>query len=205
MTWIKFHSELRDGRKRGLSRASRFVYLELSLLSRASRGVIDLPRGMNVPDAIHDILGGSRKEIGVALDDLCSEEFDMIRVEEDNGHQRVVVVNWAKWNAIDESAARRQRDSRSRRNGHVTRDVTDMSRVTHGDVTRLDQRRSEKRRSDPPNPRDGGSDFSKNPEPDSEPQTLVADAREVASAQAQVLANLDALGVAVAPFADGDS
>ena len=166
MTWIKFHGELREGRKRGLSRATRFVYLELSHVARPHRGVIDLPRGLAPIDAVHDILGGSRKEVAAALADLTSEEFDMIRICSDGSGQQIQIVNWAKWNAIDENAGRRQREHRARKNADVTRDMPVTSRVTKTFVTRPDQRREDKRKSDPPNPRDGGTDFSHTQSPE---------------------------------------
>lgn len=62
MTWTPFHEELRQGAKRGLSRATRFIFLELSLESREGCGWIRSPVGMTDLDALHDILGGNKKE-----------------------------------------------------------------------------------------------------------------------------------------------
>ena len=44
MAWVPFHQELTEGAKRDISRSSRFIYLELSLLARRGRGVIKLRR-----------------------------------------------------------------------------------------------------------------------------------------------------------------
>lgn len=73
MSWVPFHSSLREGDKRGLPRAVRFVYLELSLLTRPSGGRLPLPRGFKSDlDAVHDILGGDRREIRAALELLTT-------------------------------------------------------------------------------------------------------------------------------------
>jgi hypothetical protein len=152
VSWIKFHGELRKGSKRGLSRASRFVYLELAHEARPGRGVIELARGLEDVDAVHDILGGNRKEVATALQDLASEAFSMVCFEGEPGARRLVVTAWDKWNSVDETAARRMREHRARQKPNVdvshetvTRNGPGESRVTPEDVTRLDQRREDKR------------------------------------------------------------
>jgi len=197
MTWIKFHGELLEGRKRGLSNATRFIFLSLSLKSRATRGVLELPRGLSDVDAVHDILGGSRKEIAAALSDLSDPEFDMVSIEGQENSRVLNISSWAKWNSVDETVARRQREYRSRKqdgNGDVTRDSAVTSRVTNGGVTRLDQSREDKRRSDT---RDTKRDACSAPGAES--------SFSISESQARVLANLEALGAAAAPFAVADT
>ncbi len=66
--WVPFHESLRRGDKRGLPRAVRFIYLELSLEARPFGGRIPLARGFKSDlDAVHDLLGGKRSEIALAL------------------------------------------------------------------------------------------------------------------------------------------
>lgn len=93
--WIPFHRSLTRGAKRGLPRAARFVYLELALEARAFDGAIPLPAGFKSDvDAVHDMLGGDRRELAAALEVLGrSHEGDepMIRFE-DGTPRRLVVV-----------------------------------------------------------------------------------------------------------------
>jgi hypothetical protein len=106
MSWVKFHDELTEGTKRGLSRAVRFVYMELSLRARKTKGDIKLPSGMDPVDAVHDLLGGDRKEIKTALATLTKPE------DEQNAPMIVIsgnvlrVTGWKKWNSVDDSKAR---------------------------------------------------------------------------------------------------
>lgn len=131
--WIRFHAELRHGEKRGLSKATRFIYLELSHEARARRGVVVLPRGMSDVDAVHEIVGGIRRETREAVKALTAEPGPMIAFEEHEGKRMLVVLNWAKWNPRDGTGAERQERLRNARrnglsngtsNGHVTPDVT---------------------------------------------------------------------------------
>lgn len=163
MSWIKFHSELTENAKRGLPRAVRFVYLELSLLARKGRGVVPLPVGMRDTDAVCDLLGGDRREVVKALTVLTAKPSasaePMVRIEDaEDGGRQLVVTSWEKWNRVDESAARVQR-YRERRNDDVTRytpvtdppssaDVTRYTSVSNAPVTLLDtdtERESEKK------------------------------------------------------------
>jgi len=71
--WIPFHASLCEGDKRGLSRATRFVYLELCLKARRYDGAIPLPRGFRSDaDAVHDLIGGDRREVRVAMAELTA-------------------------------------------------------------------------------------------------------------------------------------
>lgn len=119
MTWVKFHGEIRQGAKRGLSRATRFIYLELSHETRPTRGVLRLPSGMNDVDAVHDVLGGNRKEVAAALKDLQHPAHQMVTITDHPPDGRaLVVVNWSRWNSVDSSA---NRVRKHRGNADVTR------------------------------------------------------------------------------------
>jgi hypothetical protein len=165
--WVKFHREIMKGAKRGLPRATRFIYMELSSEARPRAGVIDLATGMDDVDAVVDLLGGNVPEIKAALPKLMAGENPMIRFEGPKDARRLVVVTWEKWNAVPGDSTERVR---RHRNAKVTPPVTDMKRVTSGDnercetprqpdgnAPRSDQRREEKReRSSPPPLRGSG-------------------------------------------------
>lgn len=167
MTWVKCHDELRKGAKRGLSRATRFVYLELCLEARPLRGVVRLPARVKTLDAVHDLLGGDRKEIAKALEELAAE--GMIEV----GTEALTLPSWEAWNRVDASAER-TRAYRARRRGPAS-DASPVVTVTrHGDerdarVTAQDQRREDQI---PPTPK-GGSAHAGDPEPDQSPEVPV--------------------------------
>jgi len=132
MSWIPFHEELRKGSKRGLPRAVRFVYLELAQEARTFHGRIPLPRGFKDDvDAIHDMLGGNRREIALALEALSEPDDDgrpMISLETERGRKVLVVVSFDRWTKVASSAERmrRLRETRSQSSPEVTNrcDVT---------------------------------------------------------------------------------
>jgi 5-methylcytosine-specific restriction endonuclease McrA len=96
--WVRFHREIRQGEKRGLARATRFVYMELSQEARGGRGEIVLPVGMSDEEGVHDILGGNRKEVIEAIRELAKGVDPMIRIETRGSNRVLVVVDWEKWN-----------------------------------------------------------------------------------------------------------
>lgn len=112
--WVKFHREICTGAKRGMPRAVRFVYMELSLESRPKLGVIVLPMGMSDIDGLHDAIGGNRKEIVEAVKLLSSGDEPMIRFEDTPDGRACLVTKWEKWNSFDRTAAERQREHRRR-------------------------------------------------------------------------------------------
>lgn len=139
MSWIPFHEELRKGSKRGLPRAVRFVYLELAQEARSYQGRIPLPRGFKDDvDAVHDMIGGNRREVALALDVLTQPDDDgrpMIAVEGERGRRVLVVVSFDRWTKVASSAERmrRLREMRSQTSHDVTGrcDVTcDESRTS---------------------------------------------------------------------------
>lgn len=168
--WVKFHDELLLGAKRGLPRATRFAYMELSLRARPGRGVLELPLGMTVEDGLRDVLGGDRKELVKAFAQLLappvgSTAEPMLRVEGSAGAWKVVVTSWKKWNGVDDSAERvREFRQRQKLEGEQKQESTSpcnaLQHVTvTGPVTRLDQKREDQIRSQiPPTPLTGGTD-----------------------------------------------
>lgn len=181
MTWVKFHQELTKGAKRGIKRAHRFVFMELSLEARELGGFIELPVGMSDVDGVCDLLGGDSREVRDALSVLTTGPDPMLRFEGEPGRRRLVVVSWNNWNDRPGASSERVRRFRERRE-------TEMKRVTRNgsetDVTehppdsdrfekppRVEKRREE----DPPVvPHDG-------PEPDSLPGTPILTPAEPAT------------------------
>jgi hypothetical protein len=153
--WIRFHAEIREGKHRGIPRALRFVFLELCLLARPGRGTIDLPLKMDLVDGVHDLLGGSRREVAATLDLLTpgpDPGSPTLVIEGKPGALRLVIPSWRRWNPIDESAerTRRYRENRALSAGcDASQPVTGPSHPVTA-VTPLDQRRGDQRRSDPP-------------------------------------------------------
>lgn len=103
MVWVKFHDKLCRGAKRGLPRAARFVFMELCLEARPGRGVIALPLGMSALDALHDVLGGNRKEIADAIKALTTvpkhspddpEPRAMVEIGGEDGALTLTIPSW---------------------------------------------------------------------------------------------------------------
>lgn len=146
--WIKFHAELTKGAKRGLPRSVRFVYLELSLLSRPGSGSIDLATGMSDCAAVSDMLGGNSREVREAVALLSAGDDPMIRFEGPKDRRRLIIVAWERWN---ERPGRSTERVQRHRNAHVTR----YTPVTNGDETVAERSGNaprgerEKRREDP--------------------------------------------------------
>lgn len=137
--WVRFHRELCDGDKRGLPRATRFVYMELSRLARLRKGWIPLPDGMSDLDGVCDLLGGNHDEVTEAVPRLAK----MIKFGLVKGKRAVVVSEWKKWNPYDKTAGKRQaakraRDAEKYPTAHASKDdgtVTRDTSVSNGEVT----------------------------------------------------------------------
>jgi hypothetical protein len=137
MVWVKFHDKLCKGAKRGLPRAVRFVFMELCLESRPGRGVLDLPVGMPDLDALHDVLGGSRKEIADALKLLVATPKPtpddpapraMVELTGESGTRRLTIPSWEAWNSGHEVAgASTERSRRRRQRQAATEDTAAQS------------------------------------------------------------------------------
>ena len=159
MAFVNFHQELTEGEKRGLPRATRFVYMELSLKARPLRGVIPLARGMTDLHAVWDILGGSKNEIKSALSMLTRGSDPLVKFENVGDLRTLVVVAWCRWNRNDKSTARvlrfRGKEKANDYEGNddiETLDETVVKRVSAGNETQLkrsvDKRREEEKRGD---------------------------------------------------------
>lgn len=166
--WIPFHASLRQGAKRGIPRAIRFIYLEVAHASRQYAGRLPLPFGFKtVEDALHDVLGGSFAEVKRALDVLTKpvdpdDETAMLRVEGERGRWILVVCAFDRWANADLSTDRvrryreKQREQFSTDTVHETRFMRNSETATK----RLEKRREEKNReekSDPPISPKGGN------------------------------------------------
>jgi hypothetical protein len=160
MTWIPFHSGLREGNKRGLPRAVRFVYLELSLLSRDYDGTISLPRGFKSDvDAVHDMLGGNRLEVAkaiahltAALDSSDEDDRPMIEFSGPPDARKLSIVSHKKWCRFDKSAERTRRWREKQRKEKpavgIARDTSRPSRETPNKQTEQTDRTGNREKGD---------------------------------------------------------
>lgn len=169
--WVKFHAALADGSKRSIKRATRFIFMELSLRARKKKGKVDLRHDLPLADAVHDLLGGGsreRREVTEAMPALTSAapgDDPMILVSEGPGFRQIVIPSWEAYNRVDDSSERvrqhrenkkkeavqgvAETKTRSVGNGDVTRyqkDVTRYSNGCNGDVTAQEEIREEKKR-----------------------------------------------------------
>lgn len=95
--WVPCHRRLVSGRKKAWPRAVRFVLLELSLEARATGGVIEFPPEWTTLDAVHDLLGGDRRELSRALKLFeVRDEFEQptIEIERDLLRHRLKITKW---------------------------------------------------------------------------------------------------------------
>ncbi len=158
MSWVPFHEGLRKGDKRGIPRAVRFVYLELAQEARPYHGRLPLPRGFKDDvDAVHDVLGGSRREVADALRILTqseAEETPMVTLEGPPGRRVLVISSFDRWVKPDSSVERTRKWRMSQSQSKpVVPDACDASptvtstvTVTSPTVTRGEERREEKRK-----------------------------------------------------------
>ncbi len=169
MTWVKFHEALRHGDKRGLPRATRFIFLELALLARPKNGIVRFPRGMGDAESLCDILGGNRKEICAAIQDLTDGADPMVVLDADDIGRYLEIPSWNRWNKASESpGASTPRVGKFRAKQRDETIVTPtVSDACNGEVTLVKQK-PEERRSDqiPLTPTFVGGSDSVIPEPD---------------------------------------
>lgn len=78
--WVPCHRRLLKGAKKGWPRAVRFILLELCHEARPTDGVLDFPPEWDSLTAVHDRIGGNRKEIRVALAKLQETDSDGLQV-----------------------------------------------------------------------------------------------------------------------------
>jgi hypothetical protein len=117
VSWVKFHDQLTQGTKRALSRATRFVYMELALRARPKAGIIDLRTDLDEVAAICDVLGETsikgRREVAVAIRDLRNGPDPMVEIvatrnADMSGIEKLhlALPSWSLWNATDLSTSR---------------------------------------------------------------------------------------------------
>jgi len=151
--WIPFHEDITRGKYRGVPRALRFCFLELCLLARPKRGVIELPLGMTDREGVADLLGGNAREVAAMLAIFtASHDGDdaAMRFEGPAGARRLIIPGWQRRNPGAEPAGastERVRNLRERRrNEGMKRDETDHVTVVsplHVTVGNGDQIRGE--------------------------------------------------------------
>jgi hypothetical protein len=146
------------GPKKSIPRALRFVLLELSLEARPTAGVLDLPVKWETLRAVHDLLGGNRREVREALKifSLPDESGQkVITIDRDFVTHRLTINKWREW-AGPKSSTDRVREHR--KNKGLGEPVT-----FHGETdvtpTGQDRRGQDKIPPNPPGGRAGG--FSK--------------------------------------------
>lgn len=168
--WVKFWRGLLRGEKRRLSRATRFIYMELSLEARELGGDVVLSYGETDADKLHDLLGGDREEVVEAVAELTvpldPEDPDCAPMITFSGppERRVCTVTaWESWNRLggdstERVARHREKKRRSKRLGldpgnvHVTR----YTRVSLSDVTPQREREKKREKENPLSPPWGG-------------------------------------------------
>lgn len=159
--WVPAHKRLMKGPKRHLRRGVRFVLLELSMEARGKGGVLDLPLAWTTERAIHDLIGGDRKEIAQALAAFTQPDEDgvpPIKIERDSTKHRLLIPKWALW-AGPKSSTERVRALRERhKNGQLQDGVT--LHALHGETSETpystgEDSREEKSTEDPPLPPEG--------------------------------------------------
>jgi hypothetical protein len=172
MAWVKFHEQLVRGPKRGIPRAQRFVLMELCLLARPHQGRIDLPLGMSDIDAVHDLLGGDRKEVVAALRTFTSGEEPALCFEGEPGRRKLMIPSWDRWNERPEAAgastARAARCRAKKRDENVDATAVASTEQRPGNASATAPRF----RSDldhPPNPPPSGGDLRSDRDPEPRP------------------------------------
>ncbi len=186
--WVPFHKRLVKGPKRAIPRELRFVLLELSLESRATRGVLDLSPRCSTLDAVHDLLGGNRQQIEDALAEFCGSEDDepAIVIERSAKAHRLIIPKWDEWagpkTGAERMAEMREREraeraERDARNAVTTKPSPPVTPVTKApsqvvtSVTPTGQDRTEENTTEHPDAGAGGREVDHGP---SEPPSPAA-------------------------------
>lgn len=125
--WVPFHRRLVQGRKKAIARGVRFVLLELSLEARPTQGVLEFPPEWDTVKAVHDLIGGDRREIKKALTVFqIPDEFGLptIEIDRDVSHHSLKIIKWEDY-AGPKSSTERSQVSRANR-GAVS-DIKDLT------------------------------------------------------------------------------
>lgn len=141
--WVPCHRRLLKGAKKGWPRAVRFILLELCHEARPTDGTLEFPVEWDTLTAVHDRLGGDRKEIRKALTFLQIPDAtgaQVIQIERDETKHRLKIVKWETWSGPKSGAERvelhRKRALEKRETLQAPRDVT----PTGSDSTGSDRR-----------------------------------------------------------------
>lgn len=144
--WIPAHRRLFKGAKKGWPRAVRFVLLELCHEARVTAGVLDFPPEWDTLEAVHDRIGGDRREIRKALTLLQIPDAtgaQVIQIERDLSGHSLKIVKWEDW-VGPKSSSERVQDHRKR--------LLEKALALHpaNSVTpRVEERKEEERREEP--------------------------------------------------------
>lgn len=152
--WIPFHSRLCDGPKKSWPRAARFILLELALKARGTRGVIDFPASWDLLKAVHDLIGGDRREIRKALtlfqirDDLGQT---IIEIDRDVSKLSLRITKWEQWAGPKSGAERQAAYKENKRLAECQRHppVTEVTPTVHNS-TEHNRRESDAREAEAP-------------------------------------------------------
>ena len=146
--WVPFHRRLAKGPKKSLPRGVRFVLLELSLEARPTRGVLDLPVHWPTLKAVHDLLGGNRKEIKKALEEFQKPDelgLKSIEIERDETKHRLILTKWEEW-AGPKSSAERVHEHRERKKNNGLASPVTLHPVTPSNASNTLQDSTEQNR-----------------------------------------------------------
>lgn len=123
--WVPAHRRLMKGPKRGLPRGVRFVLLELSMEARSKGGVLDLSLAWDTERAVHDLIGGNRREIKQALKAFTTIDEDglpPIEIVRDANKHRLIIKKWERW-AFGKTSTGRVQELRERQRGSQADDL----------------------------------------------------------------------------------
>jgi hypothetical protein len=134
--WVRFHRELTVPAKRGIPRAVRFIYMEISLEAKRKRGYVVLTPGLDDVAAVAECIGGDRREVAAAVKLLTAGSVPMWRFVTEEEERRLYVHEWRTWNPSDPTGSERQAKFRNgHRNGTHNGDSHDPDRNCSSGVT----------------------------------------------------------------------
>jgi len=172
--WVPFQKRLAKGAKRSLPRGVRFVLLELALEARQRAGTIELPLGWTTEKAVHDLLGGNKKEINQALREFTKPDasgVQVVQIERDDTKHRLTFCKWSQFSGPKSSTSRVQLFRERRKNADLAGDETqgDVSERNGETLYSTEQNRTVENK--PPLPPEGEEEG----DPSSPPEPVVHD------------------------------
>jgi hypothetical protein len=103
------------------------VLLELSLKARLTHGVLSLPRAWTTAKAVHDLIGGNRKEIVRALAEFTKPDSDglaPIQIDRDLAKHELILQKWNDWAGSKVAPTSTERVKRHRENKRLANGET---------------------------------------------------------------------------------